>query len=113
VNAAKTAFKKWRRVPPLECAKMLKESLASSRERRRACHDRRGRLRQSNRGDDHGGTITAAEVKFFARLVTEMKHQSTLHDASKRAGLVTYRSPSIISPPMGFKCCSSFQITGC
>ena len=52
VAAAKAAFKEWRRVLPLERAKMLRADRRSAApERRRARHDRRRRLRQSGRRD--------------------------------------------------------------
>src|ERR1700722_18250108 len=77
VKAAKAAFKEWRRVPPLERAKMLREI---------------ARVLRANAGElatidaaDCGNPVTemmgdanvaAAQIEFFAGLVTEMKGTS-------------------------------------
>jgi betaine-aldehyde dehydrogenase len=77
VKSAKAAFKEWRRVPPLERAKMLKEI---------------ARVLRENAGDlamidatNCGNPVTemmrdanaaAAQIDFFAGLVTEMKGSS-------------------------------------
>jgi betaine-aldehyde dehydrogenase len=77
VQAAKAAFKEWRRVLPLERAKMLKEVA-------RLLRDNAGELAMIDAADcgnpltemmgDAG--IAAAQIEFFAGLVTEMKGAS-------------------------------------
>jgi betaine-aldehyde dehydrogenase len=77
VNAAKAAFKEWRRVPPLECAKMLKEIA-------RVLRENAGELAMIDAADCGNpiaemimdATIAAAQIEFFAGLVTEMKGHS-------------------------------------
>ena len=77
VNAAKTAFKEWRRVPPLERAKMLKEIA-------RILRENAGELAMIDAADCGNpiaemimdAAIAAAQVEFFAGLVTEMKGHS-------------------------------------
>jgi betaine-aldehyde dehydrogenase len=77
VNAAKAAFKEWRRVPPLERAKMLKEIA-------RVLRENSGELAMIDAADCGNpiaemimdATIAAAQIEFFAGLVTEMKGHS-------------------------------------
>src|SRR5215475_3534356 len=77
VNAAKTAFKEWRRVPPLERAKMLKEIA-------RILRENAGELAMIDAADCGNpiaemimdAAIAAAQVEFFAGLATEMKGHS-------------------------------------
>jgi betaine-aldehyde dehydrogenase len=77
VNAAKAAFKEWRRVPPLERAKMLKEIA-------RVLRENAGELAMIDAADCGNpiaemitdATIAAAQIEFFAGLVTEMKGHS-------------------------------------
>jgi len=77
VKAAKAAFKEWRRVPPLERAKMLKKIAEVLR-------DNAGELAMIDAADCGNpiaemimdATIAAAQVEFFAGLVTEMKGHS-------------------------------------
>jgi betaine-aldehyde dehydrogenase len=77
VKAAKTAFKDWRRVPPLERAKMLKEIA-------RVLRDNAGELAMIDSADCGNpltemmgdANVAAAQIDFFAGLVTEMKGQS-------------------------------------
>lgn len=77
VAAARTAFKEWRRVPPLERAKMLREIA-------RVLRDNAGELAMIDAADCGNpvaemimdATIAAAQVEFFAGLVTEMKGHS-------------------------------------
>ena len=69
VAAAKTAFKEWRHVPPLERAKMLRriaEVLRAKRQRTR--HDRRRRLRQSGQGDGAAMPCRGGADRVFRRL---------------------------------------------
>ena len=78
IAAAKAAFREWRRVPPLERAKMLRaHRRRPAQERRRARDDRRRRLRQPSKprwcATPRSG---AAQIDFFAGLVTEMKGAS-------------------------------------
>jgi betaine-aldehyde dehydrogenase len=77
VQAAKAAFKEWRRVLPLERAKMLKEIA-------RLLRDNAGELAMIDAADC-GNPLTemmgdagmaAAQIEFFAGLVTEMKGSS-------------------------------------
>jgi betaine-aldehyde dehydrogenase len=77
VKAAKAAYKEWRRVPPLERAKMLKEIA-------RVLRENAGELAMIDSADcgnpiaemisDAG--VAAAQIEFFAGLVTEMKGAS-------------------------------------
>ncbi|NVO16236.1 MAG: aldehyde dehydrogenase family protein [Rhodoplanes sp.] len=77
VAAAKAAFKDWRRVPPLERAKMLREVA-------RVLRENAGELAMIDAADCGNpvaemimdATIAAAQVEFFAGLVTEMKGHS-------------------------------------
>ena len=77
VKAAKAAFKEWRRVPPLERAKMLKKIAEVLRANA-------GELAMIDAADCGNpiaemimdATIAAAQVEFFAGLVTEMKGHS-------------------------------------
>jgi betaine-aldehyde dehydrogenase len=77
VNAAKAAFKEWRRVPPLERAKMLKEVA-------RVLRENAGELAMIDAADCGNpvaemigdATVAAAQIEFFAGLVTEMKGHS-------------------------------------
>jgi betaine-aldehyde dehydrogenase len=77
VNAAKAAFKEWRRVPPLDRAKMLKEVA-------RVLRENAGELAMIDAADCGNpvaemimdATIAAAQIEFFAGLVTEMKGHS-------------------------------------
>src|SRR5262245_53014268 len=77
VNAAKAAFKEWRRVPPLERAKMLKEIA-------RVLREDAGELAMIDAADCGNpiamrimdATVAAAQIEFFAGLVTEMKGHS-------------------------------------
>src|SRR6201996_6877347 len=77
VQAAKAAFKEWRRIPPLERAKMLKEIA-------RVLRDNAGELAMIDAADCGNpvtemmgdATIAAAQIEFFAGLVTEMKGSS-------------------------------------
>jgi betaine-aldehyde dehydrogenase len=77
VKAAKAAFKEWRRVPPLERAKMLKEIA-------RVLRENAGELAMIDAADCGNpiaemimdATIAAAQIEFFAGLVTEMKGHS-------------------------------------
>jgi len=77
VKAAKAAFKEWRRVPPLERAKVLKEIA-------RVLRENAGELAMIDAADC-GNPLTemmgdasaaAAQMDFFAGLVTEMKGHS-------------------------------------
>ena len=77
VRAAKAAFKEWRRVPPLERAKALKKIAEVLRENA-------GELAMIDSADCGNpiaemimdATIAAAQIEFFAGLVTEMKGHS-------------------------------------
>ena len=77
VKAAKAAFKEWRRVPPLERAKMLRKIADVLRANA-------GELAMIDSADCGNpiaemimdATIAAAQVEFFAGLVTEMKGHS-------------------------------------
>ena len=77
VAAAKAAYKDWRRVPPLERAKMLKEVA-------RVLRENAGELAMIDSADCGNpiaemimdATIAAAQIDFFAGLVTEMKGAS-------------------------------------
>src|SRR6266851_605984 len=77
VRAAKAAFAEWRRVPPLERARMLK-GIA------RVLRENAGELAMIDSADCGNpiaemimdATIAAAQVEFFAGLVTEMKGAS-------------------------------------
>jgi betaine-aldehyde dehydrogenase len=77
VRAAKAAFKEWRRVPPLERAKMLREVA-------RVLRENAGELAMIDAADCGNpiaemimdATIAAAQIEFFAGLVTEMKGHS-------------------------------------
>ena len=77
VKAAKAAYKDWRRVPPLERAKMLKEVA-------RVLRENAGELAMIDSADCGNpiaemimdATIAAAQIDFFAGLVTEMKGAS-------------------------------------
>jgi betaine-aldehyde dehydrogenase len=77
VTAAKAAFKEWRRVPPLERAKMLKEIA-------RVLRENAGELAMIDAADCGNpvaemigdATVAAAQIEFFAGLVTEMKGHS-------------------------------------
>jgi betaine-aldehyde dehydrogenase len=77
VDAAKAAFKEWRRLPPLERAKMLKEIA-------RVLRENAGELAMIDAADCGNpiaemimdATIAAAQIEFFAGLVTEMKGHS-------------------------------------
>src|SRR5215469_9548740 len=77
VKAAKAAFKEWRRVPPLERAKMLKKISEVLRANA-------GELAMIDAADCGNpiaemimdATIAAAQIEFFAGLVTEMKGAS-------------------------------------
>jgi len=77
VKAAKAAFKEWRRVPPLERAKMLKKIA----EVLRANAGELAMIDSADCGNPIAemimdATIAAAQVEFFAGLVTEMKGHS-------------------------------------
>ena len=77
VKAAKTAFAEWRRVPPLERARMLKEIA-------RVLRENAGELAMIDSADCGNplsemigdANVAAAQVEFFAGLVTEMKGHS-------------------------------------
>src|SRR5579859_527143 len=77
VTAAKAAFKEWRRVPPLERARMLKEVA-------RVLRENAGELAMIDAADCGNplaemigdANVAAAQVEFFAGLVTEMKGHS-------------------------------------
>jgi betaine-aldehyde dehydrogenase len=77
VKAAKAAYKEWRRVPPLERAKMLKKIAEVLR-------NNAGELAMIDSADCGNpiaemimdATIAAAQIEFFAGLVTEMKGAS-------------------------------------
>ncbi len=77
VKAAKAAYKDWKRVPPLERAKMLKEIA-------RVLRENAGELAMIDSADCGNpiaemimdATIAAAQIEFFAGLVTEMKGAS-------------------------------------
>ena len=77
VKAAKAAYKEWRRVPPLERARMLKKIAEVLR-------DNAGELAMIDSADCGNpiaemimdATIAAAQIEFFAGLVTEMKGTS-------------------------------------
>jgi betaine-aldehyde dehydrogenase len=77
VKAAKRAFKEWRRVPPLERAKMLKKVADILRQNA-------GELAMIDAADCGNplaemmmdATVAAAQIDFFAGLVTEMKGHS-------------------------------------
>jgi betaine-aldehyde dehydrogenase len=77
VKAAKAAFKEWRRVPPLERAKALKKIA----EVLRANAGELAMIDSADCGNPIAemimdATIAAAQVEFFAGLVTEMKGHS-------------------------------------
>lgn len=77
VKAAKAAFKEWRRVPPLERAKLLKKIA----EVLRANAGELAMIDSADCGNPIAemimdATIAAAQVEFFAGLVTEMKGHS-------------------------------------
>jgi betaine-aldehyde dehydrogenase len=77
VKAAKAAFKEWRRIPPLERAKMLKEIA-------RVLRENAGELAMIDAADCGNpltemmgdANVAAAQMEFFAGLVTEMKGAS-------------------------------------
>jgi betaine-aldehyde dehydrogenase len=77
VKAAKAAFKEWRRVPPLERARMLKEIA-------RVLREYAGELAMIDAADCGNpvtemmgdANVAAAQIEFFAGLVTEMKGTS-------------------------------------
>src|SRR5439155_17683324 len=77
VKAAKRAYKEWKRVPPLERAKMLKKIAEVLR-------NNAGELAMIDAADCGNpiaemimdATIAAAQIEFFAGLVTEMKGHS-------------------------------------
>src|SRR5215471_16601588 len=77
VRAAKAAYKEWRRVPPLERAKMLKKIAEVLRANA-------GELAMIDAADCGNpiaemimdATVAAAQLDFFAGLVTEMKGHS-------------------------------------
>src|SRR5882762_583745 len=77
VSAAKAAFVEWRRVPPLERARMLKEIA-------RVLRENAGELAMIDSADCGNpisemigdANVAAAQVEFFAGLVTEMKGHS-------------------------------------
>src|SRR5258708_7697742 len=77
VSAAKTAFAEWRRVPPLERARMLK-GIA------RVLRENAGELAMIDSADCGNpisemigdANVAAAQVEFFAGLVTERKGHS-------------------------------------
>jgi betaine-aldehyde dehydrogenase len=77
VKAAKEAFMEWRRVPPLERARMLKEVA-------RVLRENAGELAMIDSADCGNplsemigdANVAAAQVEFFAGLVTEMKGHS-------------------------------------
>jgi betaine-aldehyde dehydrogenase len=77
VKAAKAAFKEWRRIPPLERAKILKEVARTLRENA-------GELAMIDAADCGNpltemmgdANVAAAQIEFFAGLVTEMKGAS-------------------------------------
>ena len=77
VKAAKAAYKDWKRVPPLERARMLKEIA-------RVLRENAGELAMIDSADCGNpiaemimdATIAAAQIEFFAGLVTEMKGAS-------------------------------------
>src|SRR6188508_2586771 len=77
VKAAKAAYKEWRRVPPLERARMLKKIAEVLR-------NNAGELAMIDSADCGNpisemimdATIAAAQIEFFAGLVTEMKGNS-------------------------------------
>jgi betaine-aldehyde dehydrogenase len=77
VVSAKRAYKEWRRVPPLERAKMLKKIAEVLR-------NNAGELAMIDAADCgnpvaemiNDATIAAAQIEFFAGLVTEMKGHS-------------------------------------
>jgi betaine-aldehyde dehydrogenase len=77
VKAAKAAFKDWRRVPPLERAKMLKEVArvlrANASELAMIDAADCGNPVTEMMGD---ANVAAAQIEFFAGLVTEMKGAS-------------------------------------
>jgi betaine-aldehyde dehydrogenase len=77
VKAAKAAFKEWRRIPPLERAKALKKIA----EVLRANAGELAMIDSADCGNPIAemimdATIAAAQVEFFAGLVTEMKGHS-------------------------------------
>jgi betaine-aldehyde dehydrogenase len=77
VTAAKAAFKEWRRIPPLERAKLLKEIA-------RVLRENAGELAMIDAADCGNpltemmgdANVAAAQMDFFAGLVTEMKGAS-------------------------------------
>lgn len=77
VKAAKTAFKEWRRIAPLERAKMLKEVA-------RVLRQNAGELAMIDAADCGNpvaemimdANVAATQIEFFAGLVTEMKGNS-------------------------------------
>jgi betaine-aldehyde dehydrogenase len=77
VKSAKVAFKEWRRMPPLERAKMLKEVA-------RVLRENAGELAMIDAADCGNpvtemmgdANVAAAQIDFFAGLVTEMKGAS-------------------------------------
>jgi betaine-aldehyde dehydrogenase len=77
VKAAKAAFAEWRRVPPLDRARMLKEIA-------RVLRENAGELAMIDSADCGNplsemigdANVAAAQIEFFAGLVTEMKGHS-------------------------------------
>ena len=77
VHAAKRAYKEWRRVPPLERAKLLKKIAEVLR-------NNAGELAMIDAADCGNpiaemisdANVAAAQIEFFAGLVTEMKGHS-------------------------------------
>jgi len=77
VAAAKAAFEDWRRVPPLERARMLKRIAAILREH----SDELALIDAADCGNPYkemvsDANVAAAQTEFFAGLVTEMKGHS-------------------------------------
>jgi len=77
VAAAKLAFEEWRRVPPLERAKLLKRIAATLREHA----EELAMIDAADCGNPYkemvsDANVAAAQTEFFAGLVTEMKGHS-------------------------------------
>jgi betaine-aldehyde dehydrogenase len=77
VAAAKLAFEEWRRVPPLERAKLLKRIAATLREHA----EELAMIDAADCGNPYkemvsDANVAAAQTEFFAGLVTEMKGSS-------------------------------------
>jgi betaine-aldehyde dehydrogenase len=76
VAAAARGFAEWRAILPLERGRMLRRGRSAAAECGRAGDDRRRQLRQSGARNDQRRDDAAAQLDFFAGLVTEAKGAS-------------------------------------